>query len=138
MVFRRTKAKKIKREIPFSWALLFISILEISVWSIGLREDPVKEYFIRENLNVRTNFQSAELVKPVSEKSISLFAFLEQQIRISFRQAQELRNKRVLESDKSVPRKAVQLSTSFTVFLPGSQEQETQTDPDSIAAGIVF
>jgi len=138
MVLRRTKAKKIKREIPFSWALLFISILEISVWSIGLREDPVKEYFIRENLNVRTIFSGSELAKPVSEKSISLLAVLEEQVRTSFRQAQELRNKRVLELEPSIPRKPVQFSTSFTVFLPGSEEQETKTDPANRILGIVF
>jgi hypothetical protein len=128
MVLRRTKTKRVKREIPFSWALLFISILEISVWSIGLGEDSAREFFIRENFNVRTTPAGPEL-KLVSEKFISLLAFLEEQLRFIARRSQELRAKRVLELDKSVPKTPIVQHTNFTVFLPGAGERETPEEP---------
>lgn len=134
MVLRRTKAKKIKREIPFSWALLFISILEISVWSIGVGEKGVQDYFARENSNFSTSLIGSEQVKPDTQKIISLLAVLQERLRSSFQQA----HKKVLELEPSIPRKTVQVSTSFTVFLPGSEEQETNPDPANRVLGIVF
>ena len=132
MPHRRPRKNK---EIPFSWALLLIAILEISVWSAGLRESPVREYLIRENNNIRTSVSANALETRLLER-ISVLALLEQQLRSVFQQEREFEHLRSLKSERLVDLCDTWIVHRHSIFLAleASDQDSDSSDEAHFAA----
>lgn len=81
------------KELPFSCILLLLAILEASIWSIGVLEDPIcsKEFLVDHNSNLRL----LHLTKLIELKEVLLtLRFIEQQKRLNSEKEREFESTR--------------------------------------------
>lgn len=117
MIQRRIKHTKSKRNLPFSSILLLIAILEVSVWSVGCVEDPVKDFLIRENSAFRTDLSKVSDILH-SQFESSLLSLLHQQLTLLSQEKQYFfQEQSNLESRASIFSTLTRFSTSIVSLL---------------------
>jgi len=106
--------------IPISWTLLALSILHFTIWSVGVCEEPARDFFLRQTNNVR------EGGSPVQ---VTVQLYLHEKLNNETRQLKDSQ-KRESEVRSSEPEKLPPLTytpssaqeQTISVFLPNSDE----------------